>query len=400
MKLFAQQGYGKGDKIHTSLNSSNLDGIVLSPRDEKIEKLKDLVNEINTGYGCDLYFDPQFYYALYIDATSKNLDDYPYYPGHIKLSSLRSFKKINSFSKQCIDFQLDLGLTSIVSPNILIPNFSDRNAQIALNFAEESIELIPDGVDHYVSLIFSESALNEYRNVNDFLNELSTLDVTGFYITVDRKGSQYSQDFESHSTLVNLLTLIYSLSEINEFKVIMSYSDIIGLLYFTVGAHGVANGWFNSSRRFTVGQRVLPSKGGRLPRERYTSIPLLNSILISELDSIYSRTKSTTTNFKDFLSNSTYEHLITSGPTPSDAWSRGISHLQHWSAIKNATTKIFTDPSDISQRLDDMEKHIKLALMNYETLEKLSVQLEKPSKGQHLVTWKEAIKEFREIHHV
>ncbi|MDH5160606.1 hypothetical protein [Heyndrickxia oleronia] len=402
MKLYAQQGYGKGDKIHTGLDSDFLDGVILSPRDEKEEKMKSFIKEINDNYpNEELYFDPQFYYSLYLDGTSKNLDGYNYFPGVLKLSDLRSFRSINQHALKCIEYQESIGLKKIVSPSILIPNFSDRQAQIALNLAEESANIAASkGLDIMISLVFSESSLNESRNVNDFLNELTTLDSEGFYVTIDRKTSDYSQDFESDSTLLNLLTFIYSLSEINEYKVIMGYSDIIGLLYTAVGASGFSTGWHNSSRKFTVQQRILPSKGGRQPRERYTSIPLLNSVLVSELDTIAQQFKNRGLDIKNILSSSNYENVILAGPSPSDSWSRGLSHLQHWSAIKNATKDIFKNPDDISDRLDDLEDHINKAVSNYKLLETLPLQLERSSKGNHLETWSKALKDFRRLHHV
>ncbi|WP_060679464.1 hypothetical protein [Virgibacillus halodenitrificans] len=402
MKLYAQQGYGKGDKIHTGFDREFLDGVLLSPRDEKPAKMRSFIKEIQTEYpNAELLFDPQFYYSLYIDGTSKNLNNCSYYPGNIKLSSLRSFRKLHDFVFQSLEYQQKLGLGTLVSPNILVPNFSDRQAQIALSLAEESAIIAEDkGKALYVSLVFSESALNETRNVNDFLNELSTLDVTGYYITIDRKSSDYNQDFESETTLVNLLTFIYSLSEINEYKVIMGYSDIIGLLYVAVGASGFGTGWFNSSRKFTVQQRVLPSRGGRLPRERYTSIPLLNTVLASELDSIQTQFKRKGLNFDDILSNSGYEHIIKAGSSPSDTWSRGISHLQHWSSLKIASEAIFSNPDDISDRLDDLENHLNTAIVKYQLLSNLPIQLEKSSQGNHLFTWSNSLKRFRDLHHV
>lgn len=402
MNLFAQQGYGKGDKIQNGLDNKFLDGIILSPRDERKETMGAFIREIKENYPeTHILFDPQFYYSLYLDGTSKNLDTCDYFPGVINLSELRSFQSVSQVVTKCIEYQENLGLTKLVSPSILINSFSDRQAQIALTLAEESIRVANDKeMEIYISLIFNEGALNETRNLNDFLNELTTLDSEGFYITVDRKTPDYNQDFETESTLINLLTFIYSLSEINEYQVIMGYSDIIGLLYSAVGAQGFSTGWFNSSRKFTVQQRILPSTGGRLPRERYTSIPLLNSILISELDSIAQQYRSRGLNYEVLLSDSNYENVVTTGNNPSDAWSRGISYLQHWSALKNGSNNIFSNPDDISDRLDDLEEHIQKAIANYTLLESMAVQLERFSNGKHLETWQKALKEFRNLHHV
>jgi hypothetical protein len=400
MKLFAQQGYGKGDKLHRGLNDQSLDGVILSPRDEKEENLSSLKKELEQNYpASEILLDPQFYYATYIDGVSKNLDSLSYYPGKLTLSSLRSLRNINQYVTNCLLFQHKLNLHTLVSPTILIPSFTDRYAQISLNMAEESIaEAKKIGKPLLVSLVFSESALNDSRSVDEFLNELTMLDTEGFYITVARNNTSYDQKFDEVTPLVNLLTMIYSLGEINEYKVIMGYSDIVGLLYLAVGAYGISNGWHNSLRKFTIQQRILPVSGGRLPRERYTSLPLLNSILVSELDSIAKVLKEYNGNLQDYLSQTPYDHIILSGSSPSAGWSRAISHLQHWSALKQGINSI--KDLEISDRLDEIEKQIDHAKALYKILQSLAIQFDSSSSGHHLDNWDTALKQFRNTHQV
>jgi hypothetical protein len=403
MKVYAQQGYGKGDKIQNGLDREAIDGVILSPRDEKYSNLSIFRKELSIKYsGAEVILDPQFYYATFIDATSKNLNDCDYYPGNLPLAALRPFKNLNKFATDCFKFQDSLGVHTLVSPSIHIPNFTDRQAQIALNMAEESINVARQfDKPLLISLVFNESALNETANVNEFLNELSMLEAAGFYIIVSRSNTDYNQKFEDPASLTNLLTMIYSLSEINEFRVIMGYSDLIGLLYLTVGAQGIGTGWFNSSRKFTIQQRVLPSSGGRMPRERYTSVPLLNSIFVSELDSINRQIKSQGGKIEDFLSNTYYDDIILTGANPSEGWVRGISHVQHWAAIKKATTDIFgTSLLDISNRLDAMEDKIQQASSLYKILKNSAVQFDKPNPETHLEVWASALEQFRLQHNV
>jgi hypothetical protein len=403
MKLFAQQGYGKGDKIHNGLDRKVLDGVILSPRDEKCSNMKIFRKELNEQYSsAEVLFDPQFYYATFIDATSKNLNECDYYPGNIPLSSLRQTKNLNKYAMDCLKYQQSLGVSKLISPTIHIPNFTDRQAQIALTMAEESINVAQE-IDSplIISLVFNENALNETANVNEFLNELSMLEAEGFYITVARSNTDYNQTFDESTSLTNLLTMIYSLADINEFKVIMGYSDIIGLLYLAVGAYGIGTGWYNSSRKFTIQQRILPSKGGRVPRERYTSVPLLNSMFVSELDSIKRQVMINGGDIKDYLSNTDFDEVILAGTNPSEGWSRGISHVQHWAAIKKATTNIFGSSSvDISDRLDNMEQRINEASSLYKILKSQAVQFDKPNPDNHLAIWKNAIDQFRTVHNV
>ncbi|MFD1953193.1 hypothetical protein ACFSL6_03125 [Paenibacillus thailandensis] len=402
MKLFIQQGYGKGNKIHQALSNGSGDGVILSPRDDTEDNLRlfrnDLLNDYHTA---EVLLDPQFYYTTYMDGTTKNLTDYTYYPGHLTMSSFRSIRDIQRYAEETIDFQVSMGVDYILSPTLLINSFSDRQTQICLSLAEETknIMLMKEIKKPLLaSLIFTESALNETDRVNEFLNEISVLEVEGFYLTVARNNKDYNQNFDSDHGLSNLLYFIYSLSEINEFKVVIGYADIIGLLYLCVGAYGIGTGWHNSSRKFTVQQRILPSTGGRLPRERYTSIPLLNSLLVSELDSIAANAPQNL--FQSVLSNTGEDRIIYAGSNPSDGWSRALSHQQHWSAIKQSMVDIFQNSIDITARLNYMEEAISNAESLYTMLERYAVQFERASSKSHLNTWQSAIRIFRSIANV
>lgn len=399
MKLFVQQGYGKGNKIHQAFDNGAVDGVILSPRDDTEDNLRLFRSDLMNSYSsAEVLIDPQFYYTLYIDGTTKNLTNYSYYPGHLTMSAFRSIRDIQRYAESSINFQMSLGADYILSPTLLINSFSDRQTQICMSLAEESNNvMIANQFDKplLTSLVFSESALNETDRLNEFLNEISVLNMEGFYITVARNNKDYNQNFDSDLALANLLYFIYSLSEINEFKVVVGYADIIGLLFLSVGAYGIGTGWHNSSRKFTVQQRILPSTGGRLPRERYNSIPLLNSVLVSELDSIASNAPAGI--FNSVLSNTIEDKIILAGANPSDAWSRALSHQQHWSAIKKSTDDIFKGSKNVSTRLDYLENAISNAMSMYTLLERYAVQLERASSRAHLDTWHSAIRLFRGI---
>lgn len=397
MSLLIQQGYGKGDKINKSIKDQIAKGVILSPRDDKEDNIKELINNINyENENSKIIFDPQFYYSTYIDGTYKKLTDIDYFPGHINLSDLRSFRNINHYVSSTLDFQVKIGLNLLVSPTILIPNFSDRQAQISLNLADEAAAYSKElGKELLVSLVFKESALNETNNVNEFLNELTMLNVKGFYITVARSNVNYDQNFDDNTSLTNLLTMIYSLGEINEYEVVMGYSDIIGLLYLTVGASYISTGWHNSSKKFTEQQRILPVSGGRQPRERYTSLPLLNSIRMTEMDAIHRQFNND--NFNAYLSNAFNDNIIKTG-TPSDGWNRNLGHIQHWSSLNKYINEI--SEMDIEERLEFMENSISNAKGLYRFLYNNAVQLDSSSSGRHLSIWEEALKNFKERHYI
>ncbi|MFP4155982.1 MAG: hypothetical protein ACLFU4_00005, partial [Opitutales bacterium] len=65
MKLYAQQGHGTGDKIQEGLARRWIDGAILSPKDNRLEKIKNHLRDIALQYpDADRMFDPQFYATL------------------------------------------------------------------------------------------------------------------------------------------------------------------------------------------------------------------------------------------------------------------------------------------------------------------------------------------------
>ncbi|GIQ71496.1 hypothetical protein [Xylanibacillus composti] len=394
--LFAQHGFGKSNKIDRGLASNHLSGIILSPKDETEQNMRNFVQTLQmTNPNIETLFDNQLYHVPFNNANDRNLPSYPYYPGHLSLSAFRGTGQLRKITSNVIDYQDSLGTSYITSPCILISNFTDRETQIVLNLAQDSIDYHRDNRIQnplVISLLINENAFLDTLQVNQFLNEISVLDATGFYITIARNSPAYNQIFDNKTVLTNILTSIYSLAEINEYKVIMGYSDFVGIPFLSVGAYAIGSGWHNGLRRFTVQQRILPSSGGRQPRHRYSSWPLLNSILMSELDTI----SNSTTLLPQILSGTSYDTRILTASNPLSApWDRDTGHMQHWEALCNGITHIVSPHNDISSKLDAMQQTIANALGLYSLLNASYVPLEHSSQPHHLTIWNDSINDFR-----
>ncbi|CAM3385532.1 MULTISPECIES: hypothetical protein [Saccharibacillus] len=393
--LFAQHGYGKSTKIDRAMSGGFISGVVLSPKDESESNLRSCVQAIHLNHpSAEVMLDPQFYHVPFVNANDRNLTTYPYYPGHLSLSSFRG-RQLQPLVERVMDYQESLDTTYLVSPCILINSFTDRETQIVLNMAQEAIDYnstLGNGKELLISLLISENAFSDLAQLNQFLNEISVLDVHGFYVTISRNSTAYNQNFDTPSTLTNILTFIYSLSEINMYKVIMGYSDFVGIMYLSVGAYSIATGWHNGLRRFTVQQRVLPSTGGRQPRHRYSCWPLFNTLLLTELDSV----SDVTGLLPRIMSNTSYDSRITQATYPSSAlWDKDGGHMQHWEALKNAIDSIITPYSDVTSRLDTLMSAIVNAQGLYVLMNQRYVPLEVSSSEMHLSVWEEAITNFR-----
>jgi hypothetical protein len=73
MKLFAQHGYGEGQKIIEGLRQDLIEGIIYSPRDIPLLKLRELAQNISSEFPtAERLFDPQFYATLTaVDPTAR-----------------------------------------------------------------------------------------------------------------------------------------------------------------------------------------------------------------------------------------------------------------------------------------------------------------------------------------
>ena len=69
MGLLAQHAYGKSKKISVGLENKFLNGVILSPKAEKPEKLKEFIDELNS-LDIAVYFDPQFYMCAFEGSIS------------------------------------------------------------------------------------------------------------------------------------------------------------------------------------------------------------------------------------------------------------------------------------------------------------------------------------------
>ena len=61
---------------------------------------------------------------------------------------------------------------------------------------------------------------------------------------------------------------LYNLSEINMYKVILGYSDYLGILLYTTGIDAIATGWYENTRRFDR-ENFYQKTAMRRPNKRY-----------------------------------------------------------------------------------------------------------------------------------
>jgi hypothetical protein len=395
MALYIQHGHGKSDKITSALDNGVIDGVIFGARNEKPENLRNYIDEIRENYSdCELFLDPQFYISTLNPPNDRFLPEYPYYSAGRTANDFTGARRISQYAKECIDFQVDLGLNSIISPTVIFDSFSERWCQIALNLADESLEYhssLTNPPPLLISFIFSEQALVATDEVNRFLDAVTQdkWKMDGFYLIIARDEKSYNQIFDT-SRLTQYLYIIHVLGQINNLRVICGYSDFVGIPLRAVGASAFASGWNHSLRQFYRSNFIQRPPGGQRALERYSSSPLYNSILLSQLQDIYDVNR-----LEDVLSGVPLDSIIRDASDPSSAgWTTSLSQQHHWQTLNALDTEL---SGRIRQDLRNIVQRLRYADGLYTMLEGAGVQFDRNSGPSHLMEWVRAINEFQRM---
>jgi hypothetical protein len=389
MALFVQHGHGKSDKIDAALEAQDVDGVIFGARNEKIDNIENCVDSVRQLNG-QVLFDPQFHVSPLIPANDRFLPEYPYYKVGRTAADFVGIKKLTGYVKSTLDFQLTLAPDRLLSPTVIFDSFESNWCQTALNLADSSLEYhagLGGAPPLLLSFVIGEQALGSRTELDAFLDQVTSWDaLTGTYLVISREESSYSQRFDPDH-LANALYMTYVLGNINGFEVVNGFSDFCGLLHRCVGSTTFATGWSQGLRQFHRRSFTKQKAGGQPPRFRYTSVPLLSSILLSELQQICENGK-----LDEVLSGVPLDSVITGAASPEDSdWNARWSELHHWQSLRSIDVAI---GEDVKANLADITNRIVAAQELYEALTEEGVVFGSQTQPDHLDQWSEAISSF------
>lgn len=399
MAILAQSGYGRGNKIDEAAQNNTIEGVIMSPRDERPDRLEASI----FSWGDDnpdfkVFFDPQFYAATLNAPRDGHLVDYNYYSNNNGLGRTHfSGTSIRDYVQQCIDYQYGTFgeyITNIISPSILFDSFQDYWSQVAINLAVESQDYhstLDDAEPLLITLAVSETAFQNKESVDEFLDAITELDVNGFYLIIRRNNAQFQHAIEPNQ-FARLLYFCHVLSDINEYEVIVGYSDWHSFLLESVGVRYTACGWFQNLRHFSMA-RFQPAGGGRRPLKRYSSAPLLACPqIVPELVDLRLAGY-----IGRVLSGSQYDRIIEDDPASGEQnWTDVISCLSHWYSLNLLSQRISTCP-DTARKIEEALAILDEAQSLYRFLERNGIQFRPPTGAEHIANWRAAVSEFTEI---
>lgn len=231
MSLYLQHGHGKSTRIADAHNDGSATGVIFSPRNEKIDNLNNYISELRTLGSLDVMLDPQFHISTVSPPKDRYLpEDYGYYQAGRTTRDFTGAQMIQTYARETLEFQDAMDVDRFVSPTVIVSTFSDRWSQIALQLADASC-------DHHggmaspkpllLSFVISEAAFDSRVEVDQFLDELTTWDATGFYICIVRDEATYNQKFDP-DRFAHLMYATYVLGELTILKSCSVTPTILG----------------------------------------------------------------------------------------------------------------------------------------------------------------------------
>jgi hypothetical protein len=397
MPFLIQHGWGTGsgddDKIRRALQHGIASGVIFGPDTVRPDPLERYVRQLRADHSdIEIFIDPQVYVATIDNANYKRLVDYQdkYFEINLDRQSFRP-RFIQHLVRRTFGWQLANRVSGIISPGVQVQGFGSDWARIAMLLAQESCDYKQEQeieIPLYVTIAVSEESFQDFQLMNEFLDELTNLEVDGFYLLIFQRGSEYRRSVDL-AALSNILHFIYSLGEVNEFPVIVGYADLNGYLYRTVGASHFASGWSHNLRRLTE-DRWSAGAGGARPRPRYTSLQLMNTILINpELRRIFEEGQ-----ILRVIHNSQFDRVFSGNRRPqSITWPETSYHMQYLFVCSELERSI--RQGNLSQRCRRARSTIAGATRLYSALiDNHHVEFSPESGSRHLSVWQVGLQEF------
>jgi hypothetical protein len=388
MRLYAQHGYGEGEKISQGLQKGIISGAVYGAKDINPDRLKERLSGIAASAPiAGRVFDPQYYVSLIgSDPNIRlgKLEEYPYFTVR-RRSQLESNDLIKEEIRKVIEFQAGLPVTAIIAPNILISRSLDSvEAVIAKNFIRQAKGIYEEFSDKrplYVTLAISREALIDFTELEAFLNDVTLLDKPpdGFYLLVGARSIEARTDLYNADVIAAWMLLNHSL-KINSYEIINGYSDLISPLLGAAGGDVGCTGWWSNLRTFSMDRFAPEATGGRQPVQRYLSTKLLNRITFYELDALRRI-------IPDVVNGLPMDREYSGEPE------RSIEVLQSWEALSGLLASL-TMNSGPSKNLGKCADAIKAAEDLYTTI-KARYRLDPKSDDSHLEALQEGMSLFR-----
>lgn len=387
MEIFHQLGFRENWNFDVFDKYNIGDGFIFSPvnlAQIKLEKLDQKYKTIG-------FLDPQCYYPE--SRPKGKLLTYDYFPQNIIKKESYTTNIFNEdenkykIAEECLQLQLKNNFKYIVIPfnrimSSKISNIIEKNKTKYLLPFLEKIKTMKINKKILLTLVVSEEQIRHEESRNEILNWVTGIrEISGIYLIF--QSERKSKQIKIYDILLNELTFIDKLVQ-NDLEVIIGYTNTEALLYSIAMPKGVTLGSYENLRKFNEDRFIENEKNARSPIARLYSNFLLNWIPSGTINSI--REKSLDEFDKLFEKNDERPYNLSNEFN----WhfTKPELYKHYFISFYNQLKKL---PSVQEERIKYIKTLIENALNYYDNS---SILFDSDSNGEHLVIWKEVIKEF------
>ncbi len=381
--FYLQHGYGKGTKIGRLASKGFIAGVVLSPAHEDQFHLSETVTACRRD-GLRVLLDPQSYVYSLTPIGSGRL-----HPSHgLELGGLHWSQTAEAVSRHVAavgNANTALGIEGPwLSPAPYQASLSDFWMPISLQYARTAASTWGTK-QTIVSLIPDENLFRSWDAVQEWLDVLTTLDVAGFYLAVNRNRPLYPPQPWDVDSLANLMRVIYTLTQINGYEVVWGYADMDGLLGTAAGASGVASGWAYGLRQFSVARWNEPRSGGVAAVPRIHLRKLWSALRNNDAEDVF-----VTTAGRQMFTRNLQDEFDQQGV---QSWNNAQAQEHHLEVLAERVAALEAQNS-LPARLDIVGASLAEAVDAFDVLEREGLRLE-PRQLSRVRSYQEAMDQFR-----
>jgi hypothetical protein len=228
-------------------------------------------------WGGMVLVDPQTYKLGDANVTlTRSMASLPFvtlWPGEVRDPSRRT-----SFVEAVLDKQVEMGATDLISPYLYVEDASGPALLNTLEMAEDSRRIVGTSRRVWAGLYVTGSELKRPRRRDQFLNLVTSSSIDHSYLIVDpeQAGNGPISDVE----LIRGLRQVVRVLESNDIRVMLGYSDPLGLLLMGDGLTAFASGVRASLRRLRMAAQRRKGGGGHQAHKRYYVPQLMNFVRV------------------------------------------------------------------------------------------------------------------------
>jgi len=230
------------------------------------------------SHGALVLVDPQTYKLADPNVSlTKGMEDQPFVPLWPGEPGLGDAARRAAFVEKTLETELKMEASDLISPYVFVEDATGRALEYTLEMAEDSRRIAAGSWRVWAGIFVAGSELKRQRRREQLLNSITSSSIDHCYLVVDPEQAGSGPISDEH--LIGALRHVVQVLETNDIRVMLGYSDPVGLLLMADGLSAFASGVRASLRRLRMSAQ-RGGGGGRAPYARYYVPALMNFVRV------------------------------------------------------------------------------------------------------------------------